>query len=269
MATPSPYQFSQTQLMPIPPAEANGMMARYREVLDALRQQQGSEEGLKLLAQVTALTHLIGRKRSHALDPETVRMAEQDLRDAIEQGRKTGEWQLGKAAGATLSGILDAHAQQLRGVSRATLIETAHYLNRFEHQLLATSIPRPAPPSVPAAARKPAKPKLSAVEKLVRQAVPAVIHARKIQVTIVVDRERFPVDAIPPPGTPGVKNAQLPCVVRADGGLTLKTTIKGGTLQRFVQSIREHPQRGAALLAGRLSDDCTTMIDAGISLQIK
>lgn len=99
--------------------------------------------------------------------------------------------------------------------------------------------------------------------------LPAVIHARSIKVTVVVDQESFPFKAVPAVGTPGAKTAQLPFVVRVEGGHALHVTLKGGTLQRFAQTFRDNPQGGAALLAGKLSEDGKAIVEAGITFQPK
>ncbi|HIE1296415.1 MULTISPECIES: hypothetical protein [Burkholderia] len=96
-----------------------------------------------------------------------------------------------------------------------------------------------------------------------------VIHARAVKVSVVVDVERFPFDAVPPVGTPGAKNAQLPFSICTPAGRIVKTTLKGGTLQRFVQAVRDNPAGGAAVIAGRISDDGKSILDAGITFQPK
>ncbi|WP_410199508.1 hypothetical protein [Burkholderia cenocepacia] len=90
-----------------------------------------------------------------------------------------------------------------------------------------------------------------------------------MKISVVVDVERFPFGVVPRVGTPGAKNAQLPSSIRTPAGRVVKTTLKGGTLQRFVQAVRDNPAGGAAVIADRISDDAKSILDAGITFQPK
>lgn len=99
--------------------------------------------------------------------------------------------------------------------------------------------------------------------------LPAVIHGRGVKVTVVVEPESFPFQMVPAVGTPGGKTVQVPFVIRIAGGKALNVTLKGGTLQRFAQTVQDNPQGGAAVIAGKLADDGTSIIEAGITFQPK
>jgi len=92
------------------------------------------------------------------------------------------------------------------------------------------------------------------------------IKAKAAKVTMTVDSDDFPWDAVPPPGTPGGKNVVIDMEVDHGGGV-LTLSIKGGTAQKALVTHQQTPQGGFVILQGKMIGD--KLEDGGVVYQPK
>ena len=92
------------------------------------------------------------------------------------------------------------------------------------------------------------------------------VQAKAVKVTIPIEASAFPLDAVPPPGTPGVKDMSFTYEVDYGGG-TLTALLRGPGLQKVAAAVAAAQQGGFVVIQGKLSG--SKLLEAGAFFQPK
>lgn len=100
---------------------------------------------------------------------------------------------------------------------------------------------------------------------MAEESQPIRVQVKSVKVTVPVEAAAFPLDRVPPPGTPGAKNMEFAYRVEHAGG-ALSVTFKGAQLQKLAAAVAAAPQGGFVVLQGKLGPD-NTLVEAGAVFQ--
>jgi len=102
-------QIDKRLLLPMPREEIEQMSLQYHATLEAIRMNQGSAFGMRVLLQMIVLTGFIDEARRHDIRVEALVAAERGIRDAFERGEREDVWTFDEKTDELVSMLLAWH----------------------------------------------------------------------------------------------------------------------------------------------------------------
>ncbi|WP_143328094.1 transcriptional regulator fis family protein [Caballeronia pedi] len=122
---------SKRYLLPMPRQDADGLCLQTRLALEAARSRRAASREMTVLAQAVLLTSFLTESGHGLLALSWVRQVEEAVLAVLDEGKKTGEWNVDETIIKSLTVIVNEHDRQLREVRFSEVVAATERLDKM------------------------------------------------------------------------------------------------------------------------------------------
>ncbi|WP_213233477.1 transcriptional regulator fis family protein [Caballeronia sp. NK8] len=115
----------------MPQQDADGLCLQTRLALEAARSRRAASREMTVLAHAVLLTSFLTESGHGLLPLSCVRQVEEAVLSVLDEGKKTGEWNVDETIIKSLTVIVNEHDRQLREVRFSEVVAATERLDKM------------------------------------------------------------------------------------------------------------------------------------------